>query len=675
MTNTQLRYRQVHLDFHTGRDCTDVGADFDGQVFAETAQRGHVDSMTIFAKCHHGFSYYPTQVGTPHPHLQRDLLGEQIEALHRANIRAPIYVSVMWDDLAGEQHPEWICVRKDGTLVMRPPLSGLAPTIDGGIGWTTHDVSSPYGEYVLAQTAEICKLYDVDGFFFDICFPQANYSPWSQGKMRAAGVLIDDDAAVWAYAEDQLIAFFERMSNLVREHAPDATIFYNGSINRRVSRSLAYQTHLEIESLPTAGHAWGYLHYPVTVREVRTSGLDYLGMTGRFHKSWADFGGLKTRDQLDYECGTIVAAGGKISVGDQLHPRGMLDPAVYRLLEQSLGRIERLEPWLVGAQPQAEAAILALPPASVALGMQGHGHEVEGAAQIFMECGIQFDIVSTDADFARYALLVLPDSTHVDDLLCDRLHSFLAAGGRLIVSGTAALNDDSSFALDGMPVRYLGPAPTTPSYLRPNAALAGSSELASDYDYAFYGQAHIVEPIEGATGYGELKRALFDRTWEHFTSHAHAPVGDALGAPVAVRRGNVVYFAAPLFTAYCQHDYWAYREMVRNVLRELLPQPLIRTDAPGWAECTLQVQPAAGDHGERQIVHIVTYQPRRSFQRIAHVDQAAPVANIHLAVRRAAAPQRVYSAPDGTPLDTTWHDGYVEIALPPVGPHTVVVLE
>ena len=58
------RYRQVHLDFHTSADCENVGAEFDPEVFAQTVRMGRVESMTVFAKCHHGFSYYPTEVGT-----------------------------------------------------------------------------------------------------------------------------------------------------------------------------------------------------------------------------------------------------------------------------------------------------------------------------------------------------------------------------------------------------------------------------------------------------------------------------------------------------------------------------------------------------------------------------------------------------------------------------------
>ena len=77
--------------------------------------------MTVFAKCHHGFSYYPTEVGTQHPNLAvPDLMGAQIEALHGIGVLAPIYVSIMWDDLAGEKEPGWVIARRDGSLMIRP---------------------------------------------------------------------------------------------------------------------------------------------------------------------------------------------------------------------------------------------------------------------------------------------------------------------------------------------------------------------------------------------------------------------------------------------------------------------------------------------------------------------------------------------------------------------------
>jgi hypothetical protein len=89
-TNKPLRYRQIHLDFHTSEHIPGVGAAFDADTFVSTLKKAHVDSITVFAKCHHGWSYYPTKVGAPHPNLARpDLLGDMVTALRAFDI---IYV-------------------------------------------------------------------------------------------------------------------------------------------------------------------------------------------------------------------------------------------------------------------------------------------------------------------------------------------------------------------------------------------------------------------------------------------------------------------------------------------------------------------------------------------------------------------------------------------------------
>ncbi|MCZ7540932.1 MAG: beta-galactosidase trimerization domain-containing protein [Anaerolineae bacterium] len=661
-------YRQVHLDFHTAPECV-VGDRFDPDAFAQTVKDARIESLTVFSKCHHGYSYYPTALGTQHPGLKFDLLGQQIEALHAIGIQCPIYYSIRWDELAGQQHPEWLVVDKEGRLAARPPLSNRW-------GWRTLDPATGYGDAILAQVEELCQLYPVDGFFFDICFPLPNYSPWALEQMRRAGVRRDNDQAVWEFARRQQEAFFERLSGAIHRQVPGATIFYNGTISRDMGRVVPYLTHFEVESLPTASH-WGYLHFPMAARQARTYGREIVGMTGRFHGGWGDFGGLKTQAQLEYEVGTILAAGGKISIGDQLHPSGALDPAVYRLIGQAYRRVEALEPWLSDAAPRREAAILALGPIDNLLdGIGTHSRDVEGAAQVFLELGVQFDIIEPQVDFAPYQTLVLPDQARCDDRLRARLDAFLASGGRLILSGTAALDAATgAFALSQVPVRYEQPAPTIPAYLRLDTFLAAESELASDYDYAFYEQAHRVTPVEGATVYGELRSALFNRTWEHFMGHLHAPVAAPLNAPIAARQGSVLYLAAPLFSAYRLHDYWAYRAILRRLLADFLPPRLLEPDAPGWVECSLHGQPAAADRPARQVVHLVAYHPRRTLQPIQHVDSGGLTAGIALRVRADDPPRRVYLAPDGQTVPFTVEEGAVRVDLPPLGAHTVLVIE
>ena len=88
----ELAFRQVHLDFHTSGEIPGVGDEFDPDEFVAVLREAHVNSITCFAKDHHGYSFYPTQVGVQHPSLARDLLGEQVEAGHRAGIRVPAYI-------------------------------------------------------------------------------------------------------------------------------------------------------------------------------------------------------------------------------------------------------------------------------------------------------------------------------------------------------------------------------------------------------------------------------------------------------------------------------------------------------------------------------------------------------------------------------------------------------
>jgi Hypothetical glycosyl hydrolase 6 len=117
-------FRQIHMDFHTHGLIQNVGAQFDPEDFALTLKRAHVNSVTCFAPCHHGWMYYDSKLFPEriHPHLvNRNLLAEQIEACHRHGLRVPVYTSIQWDHETAREHPEWRVVTPDGKLMGTPP--------------------------------------------------------------------------------------------------------------------------------------------------------------------------------------------------------------------------------------------------------------------------------------------------------------------------------------------------------------------------------------------------------------------------------------------------------------------------------------------------------------------------------------------------------------------------
>jgi len=74
-----MNFRQVHLDFHTSEKIENIGQNFSKKQFQDTLKKGHVNSITLFSKCHHGWSYHPTKTNLMHPYLTFDLFGEQVK--------------------------------------------------------------------------------------------------------------------------------------------------------------------------------------------------------------------------------------------------------------------------------------------------------------------------------------------------------------------------------------------------------------------------------------------------------------------------------------------------------------------------------------------------------------------------------------------------------------------
>ena len=176
-----------------------------------------------------------------------------------------------------------------------------------------------------------------------------------------------------------------------------------------------------------------YSYFPAWSRLVRSYPRPLQGMTARFHKSWADFGGLKTVPQLDYEAATIVAAGGVVNIGDQLHPRGTLDRGAYQVIGETFRRVEAIEPFCRGAKPLADVAVLLLPQPDDE--KMKYGDEIllkmtpgfEGAASLLAALKVQWDGQTPDRDeLQNYKVVIIPDSGAIDENLRDKLDKFAA---------------------------------------------------------------------------------------------------------------------------------------------------------------------------------------------------------------------------------------------------------
>jgi len=586
----QNHQRQVHLDFHTSPFIPDVGRDFDAKAFAETMHRAHVNSVNVFAKCHHGMSYYPTKVGVSHPAIgNRDLLGEQIEALHRRGIRAPIYTTVVWEEVVAQAHPEWRQLDKEGSFVN--PLK-IGP--DGQPGhrgmWQYNNFLHPdYQDYFESHLVEILERYgkEVDGFWIDIVFfaPDAGYSPASLAFKAKYGLRGDDPATFARFQGLAQAAFAQRFTKLIHSKRRAATIFYNaqndGNMDPQVGprTRAADQTHNEIESLPSG--FWGYQHFPRMARAQARWDKPWLAMTGRFQKMWGDFGGIKPQAALEFECFRSQALGGANSVGDQLPPRGVLDPAAYDLIGSVYKQVEAAEPFYAGAELlPAEVAIFS---ASYA-GYDG-GKSEEGAVQMCEETHYDCAMIDSFDQIKGFKAVILPDSTVVDQKVAKKLKAFHARGGQLILSHKAGFDAEGNWALDFLPLKFDGEVETYPTFWRAKKSFAPEM---SQSDRVFYAQGMNVRKGKGLKVLVDRVLPYFKRTDVTFSSHFQTPPVDAVDKHPAVVAGEgFVYFADPIFREYRQTGNIAARDVWKKVMRNLIGVPAFGDGLP----TTVQVYP------------------------------------------------------------------------------------
>ena len=210
-----MRFRQVHLDFHTSESIPNVGSEFSPVQFQEQLRRGHVDSITLFSKCHHGWAYHPSVANQIHPHLSFDLLGAQIEAAHAINVKTPVYLSAGLDEKEARRHPEWL--RQDTHV-----HSFLTP------GFHALCMNTPYLDILCAQIEEAVTRYNCDGIFLDILSVSDCRCRACLDTLIADGKDPENPADVRALAEDVYANYARRANAAVHKHKPGLPVFHNG---------------------------------------------------------------------------------------------------------------------------------------------------------------------------------------------------------------------------------------------------------------------------------------------------------------------------------------------------------------------------------------------------------------------------------------------------------------
>ena len=643
--------RQVHLDFHTSEYIPAVAENFNAEEFAQTIADAHINSVTVFARCHHGWMYYDSKKFPEriHPTLKnKDLLVQQVRARHSRGIKAPVYLTVQADYFTAKRHGEWLIRNQDGSH------TGGEFTEPGF--WQRLCVNTGYLDFLKEHTAELIELFgkELDGLFFDIVGVVPCWCEHCKKEMLAKGIDIEKEAEVKEFALFMMTRFKNEMTAFVHSFDENLTVFFNsGHIGPDIKGCADAYTHFEIESLPST---WGYGDFPAVGKYAQKYGKDVLGMTGKFHNTWGDFHSLKNKAALEFEAFRALSYGFGISIGDQLEPNGRLNPATYQLIGSVYEQVQQREQWARGGKHLAEAAILNDEDCAYAQDKSC----LFSAVALFDELGIQTDVVDAEMDFSPYRLLIVTDNVKGSEALSQKLNSFVKNGGKILSAGMGALCGGEYPACYG--VKYLGKTALTPDFIVPEGEMARG--LFEGNEYVMYDGCHI-EPVtaqilmEGTSPY-------FNRTGEHFCSHDYTPSSkkrDHITA--AVNNDSVIVFSHPVFTYYSvMAPLWCKR-IVANAALRLLKTPLISHNGPSTMTVNLL------EFDAMYCVHLLSYVPVRKCKKIDIIEERTVLHGVELSFHLPKQIKGATIVPENIRLELKDN----KITVPEVNGYTIIKLD
>ena len=636
--------KRIHLDFHTSPDIEGIGEHFNKEEFTATLKAAGIDLMTVFAKCHHGYCYYPTRVGKMHPHLKFNLLKEQIEAIHAAGAKAPIYITLGWSKLDADLHPEWQMV----DFHTRQPIFFGEKVVEGcddplaSCSWAALCPVGGYLDEMERITRDVCEQFDVaDGIFYDICFMKtACVCPDCVKGMRAMGLDPENEDDARRYYIEKHIEMMKRLTAVVQEYSPDAPVFYNGGADMNRTEYHPYQSHYELEDLPTA---WGgYDLMPLRAKFFERYGKTYLGMTGKFHHAWGEFGGFKHPEALRYECADMLSVGAKISVGDHLPPSGKLDESTYRLVGHAFAYADRIIPYAKDTRAYTDIALF-----------MSHNEDSDiGASKLLQLMHLDFDVIESVGEIKNHRLVILPDHARLTDADRVGIADFVARGGKIVASY------DCGFEAIG--VKKIAPSAADLDFIECETAGFGTPFLS-------YSSAYITE-CEGEP-MAKVYEPYFNRTHAHFCGHKNTPYKlDAADYPALVKNGGVVYFAHPVFAAYNKSGNYVLEEYIIKGILSVYDPYVTAEGLPSSAKLRTR-------HGDDFIALHLLYAPPINRGNVCLLPDFPTLHGVKIHLKTEKRVARVHLPTSDREIGFEQKDGTLSFTLPPFSLHEMVIIE
>lgn len=599
----------------------------DADTLIEVARKARANMLIVFARDAWGRVFYGGSKLYPRHHNSRLDLRELVEKARRAGVR----VVVMADHTANRHlyrlHPGWAQRNRRGEVIVLEHYPVRERIRDPH--WPLICLNSPAMErYFVPEAREALEATGAEGLLLDSFRylpdpPKACYCSYCRARFRSErGMELperddpEDDAfrAAWEWRYDVVVRAIARLREAVKGVRRDALFFYNshpagwaGRGNVVVERA---REHLDAVFAEAS--------------ETDVMGLHIVSVAVKLSRAMIGDGKpvFVTRN-LFYNLRTVqsppppvIVQGIRLIVASGGHPVATMfssqlyeDPRALDYLSSVYDELDRLEDFIVGAEPLRYAAVIFdTDTHEKRYWSEPHFYvsEVEGFALMHIHGHVPWEILSMrDLDrLDRYRVVVAAATAIVDEDEEERLRGFVESGGFLVAThefGVMMRDYTYTYRLalqDALGVRYEGVFYLGYAYLDladgdANGLWEGLPESVVFGDFSTVFARERTDPRMGelvralpagarVLAWGRLGRSAYG--YEYTLGRSTPPPGPRLSiagiALGSLGEGRTLYYSVRLGAHYSRLGHPDYAQLYLRPLKRYAPPPPAGSDAP-----------------------------------------------------------------------------------------------
>jgi hypothetical protein len=449
-------WRRAVIDMHIPDWDPKFLSEFDPDLYVARLLTSRAQSIVLYAQSHAGLFFYPTQVGQQHRNLRgRDLVAELIERCHRHDIACVLYVSVIHDRWASDQHPDWRIIHPDGGDFGQGSRHGFVCP------------NSPYRDYVRAWARELGERYDCEGVRFDmtfwtcVCYCANCQERWRKEVGGPMPRTVDWTNERWVTfqrkREQWLGEFAEMCTRSIKAARPQATVehqasIYPGSWNNGASWPLVAQNDF------LQGDFYGDALQGSFVRKLLEdlSPNRPFGYETSFTVSLQNHTARKSEALLEAKASAAIADAAAFIFIDAIDPIGTVNPHAH----ERMGRIfDRLMPYYheLGGERVADIGLFyslesrfemrsnGRSVLEVDNGADSHTRSTIQAARALIANHLPWRVVTRKSlgELPQLKTLILSNVHHMNEEEIAAIRNWVKTGGTLYASGATSLVKDT----------------------------------------------------------------------------------------------------------------------------------------------------------------------------------------------------------------------------------------